>query len=216
MDDRVEAVLFDFGGVFTDSPFDAAESLGIELGIAPGRLVEIVFGPYHRDTDHPWHRLERGEISLRDARDEIIALGAREGVDSDPVALFQRMSGSPGTREIVVACVRRLRTDGYRTAVVTNNIREFREAWVRMVPVSELFDLVVDSSEVGVRKPDPRIFHLALEQLGGIAPERAVFLDDVAANVEAAIALGIRGVRVGADPAPALAELDGLLDGAGI
>lgn len=72
---NVEAVLFDFGGVFTASPFGAVEALGREIGAAPGQLQRIVFGPYHEDTDHPWHRLERGEMPLLDARDAIMALG---------------------------------------------------------------------------------------------------------------------------------------------
>ena len=83
--------------------------------------------------------------------------------------------------------------------------------WRAMVPVDELFELVVDSSDVGVRKPDPAIYHLALEQLGGIPPERAVFLDDFAGNVDAAIALGIHGILVGDEPATSLTELDRLL-----
>ncbi len=61
---EIHAVLFDFGGVFTDSPFAALEELSDELGIGPRELLEIVFGPYDDDTDHPWHRLERGEVSL--------------------------------------------------------------------------------------------------------------------------------------------------------
>jgi putative hydrolase of the HAD superfamily len=80
-----------------------------------------------------------------------------------------------------------------------------------MLPVPELFDCVIDSSEVGLRKPNPAIFHLALERVGGIAPARAIFIDDFAGNVDAAAALGIRGVLVGHDPAPALAELRELL-----
>lgn len=212
--DGVRAVLFDFGGVFTPSPFRAAETLGGELGAAPGRLMELVFGPYHEDTDHPWHRLERGELSLERAREEIIGLGRRENVDADPFrvfALLARGSASGEAHPEVVACVRELRRAGLRTAIVTNNAREFRERWTAMLPLGELFDAVVDSSEVGVRKPDPAIFRLALERLGGIEPERAVFLDDFEGNVAAAAALGMRGLLVGDDPLPALAELRALV-----
>jgi epoxide hydrolase-like predicted phosphatase len=214
-----EAVLFDFGGVFTPSPFRAAEDFARDLGAAPARLLELVFGPYHEDTDHPWHRLERGELSFERARAEIIALGARESVDADPVRVFAVLARGGGTREArpeVVACVRELRGAGLRTALVTNNAREFRERWARMLPLDELFDAVVDSSEVGVRKPDPAIYRLALARLGGLAPERAVFLDDFAGNVEAARALGMRGVLVGDDPGPALAELRALVARAGV
>ena len=79
-----------------------------------------------------------------------------------------------------------------------------------------LFEVVIDSSEVGIRKPDPRIYRLALERLGAIDPARSVFLDDYAGNVDAARRVGMLGIVVEADPAPALAELDRLLDGDGV
>ena len=209
---RVDAVLFDFGGVFTDSPFEAVDGLGAELGARPGQLREIMFGPYDRDTDHPWHALERGEISLSEARERIVRLAAGEGIEFDPIDALRRMSGGHGAREQVVACVAELRADGYRTAIVTNNVLEFRPAWTRLIPVGELFDLVIDSSEVGVRKPDRAIYDLTLERLGNIPHERSVFLDDYPANVEAARSLGMKGVVVGPDPGPALAELAAILD----
>jgi epoxide hydrolase-like predicted phosphatase len=94
---------------------------------------------------------------------------------------------------------------------VTNNAHEFRDGWRRLVPADELFEVIVDSSEVGVRKPDPRIFELTLERLGGIAPAEALFLDDAASNVEAAQRLGIRSVLVRPDLEDALSTLDALL-----
>ncbi len=208
----IAAVLFDFGGVFTPSPFDAAEELGASLGAAPGRLLEIVFGPYHEDTDHPWHRLERGEIPLVEARDAIIALGAAEGIDSDPFRLFALMGAGGGARAPMVERAERIVARGYRTALVTNNAHEFRDSWRRLVPADALFQVIVDSSEVGMRKPDPRIFELALARLGGIPPERALFLDDAASNVAAAEKLGIQSVLVRSDLTDALAALDALLE----
>src|SRR5262245_51509287 len=210
----IEAVLFDFGGVFTPSPFDAAEELGAELGAAPGRVLEIVFGPYHEDTNHPWHRLERGEIPLLEARDAIIALGRAEGIDSDPMRLFALMGRGDGARASMVERAQRLVAHGYRTALVTNNAHEFRDGWRKLVPADELFQVIVDSSEVGMRKPDPRIFQLALARLGGVRPERALFLDDPASNVAAAEKLGLCAVLVRSDLRDALAALDALLEGA--
>jgi epoxide hydrolase-like predicted phosphatase len=208
----LEAALFDFGGVFTESPFGAAESLGAELGAPPGRLLELVFGPYHADTDHPWHRLERGEIDFLAAREAILALGRAAGFDADPLRVFQKMGMTGGgVREAMVERVRRLRGAGVRTALVTNNAREFRERWRALLPADELFEHVVDSSEVGVRKPDPAIFRIALERLGNPAPERTLFLDDFEGNVSAARALGLRALLVEADPGPTLAALDALL-----
>jgi putative hydrolase of the HAD superfamily len=94
---------------------------------------------------------------------------------------------------------------------VTNNAREFRESWTRSVPLDEICHHVVDSSEVGVRKPDARIFEIALERLGGIDPARAIFVDDFEANVAAAQALGMRGVWMRDDYAPAIGEIEKLL-----
>jgi epoxide hydrolase-like predicted phosphatase len=93
---------------------------------------------------------------------------------------------------------------------VTNNAAEFREGWRKSIPVDELFDVVVDSSEEGVRKPDPRIFELTLERLG-VEAARSIFLDDFAGNVTAAEALGIKGILVGSDQVEAVAELESLL-----
>jgi putative hydrolase of the HAD superfamily len=208
----IEAALFDYGGVFTPSPFAAVERLGIELGAAPGLLVEVVFGAYDTDTDHPWHRLERGELDLATARDEILALGTKNGLKAD-LYDFLRAMGSleGGIRRVVVDHVRRLKQAGLRTAVVTNNVAEFSEHWRKTLPLSELFHAVIDSSEVGCRKPAEKIFRLALDRLGVVSPERAVFLDDYPGNVAAARRLGMHAILVEEDPASALAELDRLV-----
>ena len=208
-----DAVLFDFGGVFTPSPFGAVEAFGTRLGAPPGRLLEITFGRYDADTDHPWHRLERGEITLLEARRAIRELAAEHALELDLFQVLRAMAGDGGAfiRESFVAAVRSLRSDGYRTALVTNNAAEFGASWRPLLPLTELFDAVVDSSEVGMRKPDPRIFHHALEQLGGVTPARAVFLDDYVGNVAAARRLGLQGLVVGEPPEAALEELARLL-----
>jgi epoxide hydrolase-like predicted phosphatase len=208
---RYDAVLFDFGGVFTDSPFAVFETAAAELGAPAEQVLGIVFGPYDRDTDHPWHRLERGEIGFGDTRREIVRLAREAGIELDPVSILARVSLGGGTRDVLVDRTRRLRAAGYRTGLVTNNAREFRESWRRVLPLAELFDAVVDSSEVGMRKPDPAIYHHALARVGGVLPERCVFLDDFHGNVAAARQLGMAGVLVGSDVGAAIAELDRLL-----
>jgi epoxide hydrolase-like predicted phosphatase len=210
----IEAVLFDFGGVFTPSPFDAVRALAAGQGADPERFVGLVFGPYDEDTDHPWHRLERGEIRLLEARAAIRELARAHDLELDLFQVLRSLvpaGGPPPVREPVVACVRRLRAAGVRTALVTNNAAEFAATWRPLLPLGELFDAVVDSSEVGLRKPDPRIFRHALARLGGVAPERAVFLDDWAGNVAAAQRVGLHGLVVGDPPDAALAALERLL-----
>ena len=210
----IEAVMWDYGGVFSASPFAAVADVARGLGVEPGRYMEIIFGPYERDTSHPWHRLERGELRFDTAREEIIALGRREGIDSDPLHFFALMGrGGSGSwvRAEVVELARSIKQEGVCTALVTNNVAEFRMHWRATIPVDDLFHHVVDSSEVGLRKPDPKIFELALERLGGVEARRAVFLDDYEGNVEAARRVGIHGIHVGDDYGAALEELRDLL-----
>jgi epoxide hydrolase-like predicted phosphatase len=204
----IDAVLFDFGGVFTLSPFEAVRAAAEELGIEGQTAFDLCFGPYDRDTDHAWHRMERGELALAEARLELMALYAEAGHEVDPFTLLRSMGGDDHQRDEVVARALAIKARGVRTAVVTNNVREFGDGWKSMVPVDELFDEIVDSSEVGMRKPDPRIFHLALERLGGVPPERAVLVDDAPGNIAAAESLGLRTVLVGPDRLAAMAELE--------
>jgi epoxide hydrolase-like predicted phosphatase len=214
MPGAIKAVLFDFGGVFTDSPFHAVNAYGEDLGLGAAQVTSIVFGSYEDDGDHPWHQLERGEITLDEARNLILALGQQHNLQIDIYELFARMAGNnagAGARQPLVDRVRSLRQQGYPTGIVTNNVREFGDGWRALVPVDELFDFVVDSSSVGVRKPDRRIFEIALQQLDGIPAEQVVFLDDYQANVDAARKLGLQAITVGIDLHAAISELDKLL-----
>lgn len=205
----IEAVIFDFGGVFTASPFTGIHAWHESKGLDPAQGVRIVFGPYDQDTDHPWHRLERGEIALMAAAEQIKAVAAEEGLDLELSEMFGSMGGS-GVRTDMVDKAIEIRRAGYRTGLITNNIKEFSDGWRAMIPVDEMFEVIVDSSAVGIRKPDPRIYQMCLDQLG-VAAERSVFLDDAPGNIAAAEALGITGILVEDDHAPAMAELDRLL-----
>lgn len=214
MTSGIQAVLFDFGGVFTDSPFHAVAEFGADIGAEAAQVTAIVFGSYEQDGDHPWHQLERGEITLEAARDEILGLGQASGLEIDIYTLFMKMAGNNAgadARKPLVERVRRLCSEGYRTGIITNNVAEFGEGWRSLIPVDELFEFVVDSSSVGVRKPDPAIFQIALETLG-LPPQQVVFLDDYPANVTAARELGMRAIEVTPDIAVAIGELDSLLN----
>jgi epoxide hydrolase-like predicted phosphatase len=205
----VDAVIFDFGGVFVDSPFTAVQSAAADMGVAPDVMVEMVFGSYDQDTDHAWHRLERGEIALEQARAEIIAASLAAGLpELDPVHLLVALAGGGIRTEMVEFC-RSLRERGIATGLLTNNAIEFAAFWRPLLPLDELFDDVVDSSEVGMRKPDERIYRLSLERLG-VAAHEAAFIDDAAGNVEGARRVGLHAVHIGPHPGDEPAAIQAL------
>ncbi len=207
----LKAVLFDFGGVFTDSPFHAFSAYATKIGATREQVTEIVFGGYVVDSDHPWHQVERGEITLENARERIMALGREQGLDVDIWEVFMAMAeNGGGLRTELVDYVPRIRASGLATGIITNNVVEFRDHWRGMLPVDELFDFVIDSSEVGMRKPNPAIFELALET-GGFTPGQVLFLDDYEGNVIAAQALNIRSILVDGDGAKTVADLEAVL-----
>jgi putative hydrolase of the HAD superfamily len=200
-DGAITTVLFDFAGVLTSSPWGAMTAAG-------GGDLELLIGSYEEDGDHPWHRVERGEISIADWVTEVTAEADRRGAAVD-FSVLQQLLGEMTVHQQVVERIRELRAAGYRTALITNNVREASATWRALIPVDELFDVVVDSCEVGMRKPNPAIFQHTLGLLGR-APEEAVFLDDSPGNVAGAKVAGLAGIHV-ADPDEALAELDRLL-----
>lgn len=209
------AVFFDFGGVFIASPFAAVGAAAQRLGLDEAVLVDVVFGPYDSDSDHPWHRLERGELTFDDARTAIGDLSEARGLARlDPMVALADLAVDRSVRGFMVDAVRDLRARGILTGVITNNIAEFGSTWRAMIPVDELFDDVVDSSAVGIRKPDAAIYAMACERLS-VDPADALFIDDYAGNVDGAVAAGLRGVWCGysvESTQAALAELLALVD----
>ncbi len=198
----VSAVLFDFAGVLTSSPWAAMTAAG-------GGSLELIVGSYDEDGDHPWHQVERGEMAIADWALAVTELGRAQGIEVDFTPM-QTMLGEMTVNQQVLDRIRSLRAEGYRVGLVTNNVKEGSATWRALVPVDELFEVVVDSCEVGMRKPNPAIFHHALELLGGVAPHEAVFLDDSPGNVVGAQRAGLHAILVD-DPDVALAELDALL-----
>jgi putative hydrolase of the HAD superfamily len=207
----IKAVIFDFGGVFTDSPFHAFSAYGETIGASQQQVSDIVFGGYAVDSDHPWHKVERGEISLESAREGIMALGRQQDLEIDIWDVFMSMAeNGGGLREDLVGYVSTIRAAGLATGIITNNVAEFRDHWRGMLPVAELFDFVVDSSEVGMRKPNPAIFEKALT-ISGFRAEQVIFVDDFEGNVLAAEAMHIRSILVDGDGAKTIADLDAML-----
>lgn len=211
MAQKIEAILFDFGGVFTVSPFGAVEKFAGTIGATPEQLAGLVFGSYHADTDHAWHQLERGEISLEQARDQILAAGNEQGLEVDLYQVFgamaEDMSEDGGVNQLLVDYVTELAGTDYTLGIITNNLKEFSDGWRSLFPVNELFDFVVDSSEVGLRKPNPAIYHHALERAELVDPSKAVFLDDFLGNVTAARDLGLHAIHVDGGEDKTVADL---------
>jgi epoxide hydrolase-like predicted phosphatase len=200
----ITTVLFDFAGVMVSSPWGPLTEAG-------GGNLELLIGSYAEDTDHPWHRVERGELAIMDWVTEITELGKAQGVEID-FAPLQSLLGDMTVHDQVVERCRTLREAGYRVGLLTNNVREGSASWRAKIPVDELFEVVVDSCEVGMRKPNPAIYLLALELLGVTDPSTAVFLDDAPGNVDGARRAGLHAILFD-DPDIALAELDALLGG---
>lgn len=207
----VRAVLFDFGGVITSSPFDAFRRFESERGLPQGFLQRI-----NRDNpaDNAWARFERGELTPN-AFDEAFAvesLAAGHGVRGLEVVAL--VFGAVRPRMIrAVDCCR----EHFITACLTNNFghrpdndsaagtaktRDWKSAL-------DLFDAVIESSKVGVRKPEPEFFEIACARLS-IDPRQAVFLDDIGANLKPARAMGMHTIKV-TDPDAALDELASVL-----
>ena len=195
-----KAVLWDFGGVILTSPFEAFATYEVERGLPDGflRLVNST----NPDTN-AWARLERSELTA-DAFDaafaaESAALG-HEVPGRDVIAiLFGEV------RPEMVAALDRVKAAGLATACLTNNVSgEYDRPDV--VDVMRRFDVVVESSKVGVRKPEPRFYEIACELLG-VLPADCVFLDDLGINLRPARAMGMTTIKVG-DPAVAISELE--------
>jgi putative hydrolase of the HAD superfamily len=193
--------------VLATSPFELIRAGGAAAGHDGEAVLEMMLGPYAEDTDHPWHQIERGEIPLSEYGTWVVAEAKARNLTL-PGNIMRDMI----PHEAMVERAAQLREEGYRVAVLTNNAKEAGDHWRAIVPVDELFDLVIDSSHVGMRKPNPAIYTHTAELLG-VAPERCVFLDDAAGNVAGAEAAGMRAILVGLDITPALVELDDVLAG---
>lgn len=202
----IRAVLFDFGGVISTSPFDAFARFERERGLPQGFLRQVNATNHHTNA---WARLERAEVSIDEFGDlfaaESEALGHR--VDGRDVLALLMGDLRPEMVRAVQRCHERL-----KTGLLTNNFVAFGDdgpAPERFNAVMDHFDVVVESSRVGIRKPEPAFYELACELLD-IEPAEAVFLDDIGANLKPARAMGMHTIKV-LDPADALVELEAIV-----
>jgi putative hydrolase of the HAD superfamily len=197
------AVIFDVGGVIVGSPLEAIAAYEIEQGIPAGLINRVVVTT---GAAGAWARLERGELSLEDFYPAFDADCARSGLAISARDLMTRVAAATVVRPAMLDAIARIRAKGLLVAVITNN-------WISedggTAALRGHVDVFIESSVVGVRKPDPAIFRLACEQ-AGITPGEAIFLDDIGANLKTARSLGMTTIKV-ADPDAALAELEQLL-----
>lgn len=200
---RVEAVLFDLGGVIVSSPFHGFAAYERRAGLEPGTIRRL--NATDPDTN-AWARYERGEIDRAEFVRRFEAEAAATGVTLDAEAVLRSMRGE--RVEEMVAVIDRLR-HRVPLGLITNNLAPMDRGTSSVADVLEWFTVVVESSVEGVRKPDPAIYHLACERLG-TTPARCVFLDDLGVNLKPARALGMHTIKV-VDPAAAASELARLL-----
>ena len=211
MSSHIEAIVSDFGGVLTTPLFQSflrfQESHGVpleSLGVVMQRIAE-------RDGEHPLYRLERGELTEAEFNSLLEAgLRAELGRDIDMAEFADTYFAGLDTNHAFVDWLRDARERrGLRLALLTNNVREWEARWRAMLPVDELFEVVVDSAFVGLRKPDPRIYQLTLDRLG-LSADACAFVDDFEHNCAAAAELGMHAVWF-RDTEQAIADLEALL-----
>ncbi len=203
-------MLFDFGGVILTSPFEAFNRYETEVGLPLDTIRGINSTNPHSNA---WARFERGELAPEDFVGEFEREAAELGFDVDANRVLAGLRGTirPRMAEALRRCSLRL-----KTAMLTNNFsppgdETGTEAMTDadgpdLLQLHSLFDEIIESSVVGVRKPESRFYEIACERLG-VAPGECVFLDDLGVNLKPARAMGMTTIKV-VDPDHALAELE--------
>jgi putative hydrolase of the HAD superfamily len=189
-------VISDFGGVLTTPLIGSFARVQDETGIEPAALGKAMQAIADADGAHPLYELETGRVTEADFLQQIAAalepeLGHRPEMHNFREIYFEALEPN----EPMIELMREVRDSGRRMALLTNNVREWEPVWRSMLPVDEIFELVVDSGFVGVRKPDAQIYELTLARLNGALAEECLFVDDVQVNVDAARTIGMTAVR---------------------
>ncbi len=205
------AVLWDFGGVILSSPFDAFNRYEAEAGLPK----DFLRGLNSRNPDtNAWAKMERSEVSLQGFVDLFEEEARAGGYRVEGWKILQALSGD--IRPQMVEALRRCKS-AFRVACITNNMKAGEGPGMARSPekakavadIMSLFEHVVESSKVGLRKPDPRIYQHACELLS-VPPDRCIYLDDLGINLKPARALGMRTIKVG-DPDVAIDELQAMV-----
>jgi putative hydrolase of the HAD superfamily len=205
---RYDAVIFDFGGVMTEPLFRNRGDIHPEYLSLLAFFLNDFRDVYHLPTGaHDLHLLETGKLSDDEFFDRMCKRYAEAGNEPVDARMAQRLIFGQGmiACSAMVDAARQIKGAGYRTALLTNISRDGEPMWRGLIPVDELFDVVIDSSRVGLRKPDRRIYELTCERLGA-DPSRCLFIDDLACNVDAAAELGMTTIQC-LDPVDAADEV---------
>jgi len=205
----IKAVLFDFGGVITTSPFEGFARYEVAAGLPEGLIRQI--SSTNPDAN-AWAKLERSDVDRQGFaalfEDEGRALGHEVSADEVLACLKTTL------RPEMVAAVHKL-IETHKTAILTNNLVSDDEADADVSPTGDMHavmndvDVVVESSKVGIRKPEPRFYEIACELLD-VQPSECVFLDDLGINLKPAKAMGMTTIKVTSGP-QALDALESVL-----
>jgi epoxide hydrolase-like predicted phosphatase len=209
----IRAVISDFGGVLTTPLIEAFAAYQDHSGIAPEQLGQaIAAGSPKLGDANPLYELECGRLTelefleiLRDNLEPL--LGHRPELHRFSELYFEALSPNEPMIELMAS----LKARGYRMAMLTNNVKEWEPLWRPFLAVDEIFETVVDSGFVGMRKPDPAIYELTVSRLGGIAAAECLFVDDLELNCDAARALGMTAVQF-TDNGSAIPQIESALD----
>ncbi|WP_428332981.1 HAD-IA family hydrolase [Novosphingobium sp.] len=208
---RFSAVIFDFGGVITTSPFEAFNRLEAERGL-PHDFIRHV-NSADPDTN-AWAMFERAEINAAQFDALFAQEAAMAGHTLDGASVLAVLAGA--VRPAMVTALDRLKAAGIRLACITNNVPTGHGAGMARDPGDPLeavfarFEHVIESAKVGLRKPDPQIYTMMTEHLG-LTPEACIYLDDLGINCKPARALGMHAIKVTSGE-QALADLSALLN----
>ncbi len=205
-DSQIKAIVSDFGGVLTTPLVGSFMAFQDETGISTENLGKAMQAVAEADGEHPLYALERGEVTEVDFLGRIAdglepLVGHRPEMHRFKEIYFRALNPNPPMIELM----RELKAEGFRMAMLTNNVREWEPLWRSMLPVDEIFELVVDSAFVGRRKPEPEIYRLTLERIG-LPAEACLFVDDVEVNCEGAREVGLGAVHF-RENAQAIAEI---------
>jgi putative hydrolase of the HAD superfamily len=204
------AVVFDLGGVVMPSPIDVFRAHEARNGLPDRFISEVVLAG---GDDGAFSRLERGELTMDEFTDEFAAECARAGATVEVAELFAEVHAGSEPQPEMLTAIAALRRIGMKTGALTNNWRADTDGApapsVAAGPLGGVFDVVVESSVEGLRKPDPLIYELVCDRLG-VTPPETVFLDDLGTNLKPARALGMTTIKV-TDTKSALIELEAVL-----